>query len=237
MKTDGFLRYTDFYAAFKGLLNLVLQHGSNIKEQNCREIWGVAYVVLNPEPRINLLRLVGIPEEWARLEFKERVSGKPLNPGIAWKAWQSIFKPRLREGLFTYTYAERLAEQWAPLLNRLQTTPTTRRGILCIWDRRSDLYQPKEVPCTIACQYTIRYGALQALYYTRSNDLVNFWVADTYLYAKMQEWIAEKLGVKRGRLMHITGSLHIYFKDLKFAETLMEKLERKNEGNHSTVVP
>jgi hypothetical protein len=61
---------------------------------------------------------------WAELQFQERVSGKPLNPGESYKEWP-FYKHKkeddkfrnTEEGQFSHTYMERFWPKQAPMFN------------------------------------------------------------------------------------------------------------------------
>ncbi len=222
-KVKGTIKeYSSFREALRDLLRMVLDEGYDVVEQDLREVLFVGYKMTEPKIDEELLRVIGIPVEWVKEEFNERVSMKPLNPGNAWKKWQDFWLKRLHEGRFSYTYAERLHNQLKILLKKLATNPTSKRGILCVWDPQHDLASNLEVPCTVFSQHTIRQGSLVSFFYQRSADAVNFLAADMYFYARLHSWLAEKTSSRSGDFVHMIGSLHIYLNDLPKAERLLE---------------
>jgi len=221
----SFLQFATFDQSYKFLIELVLRDGFDLPEQNCREVFGVAYQLDTPSVRKELLAVTNIPTDWIKEELAERISGQPINPGTAWRQWPEAFLPRLSSGRFAYTYAERMYHQLSNLVSLLRTNPTTRRAILSIWDPKLDSGNHSEVPCTIMSQYALRAGSLNSIYYTRSNDCISFLVADVYLYIAIQVWLVDQLGCKLGTFSHIIGSLHIYDKDLEQAKVLLKHLE------------
>lgn len=223
--------FTTFREAFTALLSKLLVHGRDLPEQNCRELFGVAYRVEMPEVSPELISLAGIPHDWLEREIGERVSGQSLNPGTAWHLWGSVFQSRLRNGKFAYTYAERLQSQLDNVVQLLKHNPTSRRALLTIWDHGKDLHlDSTEVPCTVVSQYSVRNHRLEGLYFTRSNDALRFLVADFWLYWQLQKWLAERCGCPVGSLSHIIGSFHIYNNDLARALALLEQLKGDKHG-------
>jgi len=220
-----FAQFSTFDGAYKFLIKTVLDAGEDLPEQGCREVFGVAYQIDKPLIRQELLKATGVPIDWIEEELKERISGKPINPGTAWQRWSDFFRPRLRADKFTYTYAERMHYQLDALVSRLKSNPTTRRAILSVWDPRADSRSKLEVPCTVMSQYAVRRGCLNSVYYTRSSDCINFLVADVYLYVGVQTWIADQVGFELGSFSHVIGSLHIYYDDLDEVSTLLGQLE------------
>lgn len=217
-------RYSDFREAYKAVLKNVLEHGNDLPEQKCYEIFGIAYGIDNPKPSIDLLRIAQISKKWGEKEFEERVSGKAINPGDAWKEWKEFWKSKLVDGKkFDYTYAERYSKQLSSLIDKLKNNPTTRRGILLVYFPE-DINQHGRVPCTVFKQFFIRKNKLHMTDYLRSSDVVNLLPADMYLASKFQQWLANKVGTNSGSFINFIASCHIYYTDVDKAKKILEVL-------------
>jgi thymidylate synthase len=123
---------------------------------------------------------------WADEEFKERISGFPVNPGIAWELnkpmWEeflvdNFFKncPTSHpmsgiEKIFDYTYAERMSSKVAghryngktyleAIIELLKEDNDTRKAVLSIFDADKDLHKLDgwaRIPCSMYYQFLIR---------------------------------------------------------------------------------
>jgi len=189
--------------------------------------------------------------EWADAEFAERISGKRINPGEAWKLnkpmWEEFLTVR---GDFDYTYSDRMNRSafndWNGvdqhntylhntylnhIISLLKYDKDTRKAVLSIFDTKTDadrLDGHARIPCSMYYQFLIRdsnHGKqLNIIYNQRSCDLVGHCGDDIYLAWLLMEYIAEKVGVKHGYLFHQIGSLHVYQKDWWKLKTSIDEL-------------
>lgn len=65
---------------------------------------------------------------------------------------------------------------------------------------------------------------LNLCYHQRSSDFVQHFGNDVWLAWKMMEYVAEKVGVKPGYLIHTIDSLHVYKKDWVLLKTSIAQL-------------
>lgn len=98
----------------------------------------------------------------------------------------------------------------------LMDQPGSRQALIHIKDPCDYLENPtKDVPCTIALQYTIRENKLYATTYMRSNDIWTGFPYDVFSFTCLQIILAFRLNVDIGTYTHIAGSLHLYDRDYK----------------------
>lgn len=178
---------------------------------------------------------------WAEAEFKERISGKCINPGEAWKLRQNIWEEFLVDGRFDYTYPERMNQivvyDYLPttklkaVIKLLKEDPDTRKAILDIYGHYHEgcpqslgaadanrLDGHARIPCSMYYDFLIRENQkgekiLNITYHQRSSDFVTFFGSDVYLAWKLMEYVAGELHVKPGYLYHTIDSIHAYKKD------------------------
>ncbi|CAB5221450.1 ThyA Thymidylate synthase [uncultured Caudovirales phage] len=104
--------------------------------------------------------------------------------------------------------------QYDHVVAELQNNPESRRANM-IYTRPSmwhdyNLDGMSDFMCTNNVQYMIRHGALHALVYMRSNDVV-FGYKNDYAWQKhVQLLMSEELGVAPGNIYWNVGSLHVY---------------------------
>jgi thymidylate synthase len=75
----------------------------------------------------------------------------------------------------------------------------------------------RDVPCTIALQFAIRFDLLYLVVYMRSNDIWWGMPHDIFAFTMIQELIARDLGVELGSYVHMVGSLHLYERHIERA--------------------
>lgn len=183
---------------------------------NTLELANVYYTVTRPNPND-----LNPHQPWADIEFEDRISYEPRNPGNAWKELPEIWEPMMEDqkmgaGLitrrFSYTYSERMAFQLEDVLHELRENPSSREAYLAIWNPALDPFRlsRRRVPCTLGYQFLTRGGELLMTYIQRSCNFSKHYQDDVYLARKLQEWIAEKLTITPGSFSHWIGSLHYF---------------------------
>lgn len=175
------------------------------------------YVVLQPR-----LTDLDPSQPWADFEWDERrkaiTDGIVANPGQAWKHRADVWGPLLEKtGRFSYTYADRLAEQRVDLLVReMKRHPTSRQIYISIWNPVKDINHigNRRVPCTLGYQITERNGKINLAYHMRSSDFKTHFDNDLWLAHQLQLWFCMKLDREVGQFVHKVGSLHVYQSDV-----------------------
>jgi len=154
-------------------------------------------------------------QPWADAEFKERISGMPLNPGEAYKLRSEVWDEFLHDGRFAYTYAERMWGKINLIVQEIKKNPNSRQLYLNIWEG-GDLYYlggQSRVPCSLGYLFQVRGGKLHMTYFMRSCDYATHFQNDVYLAVKLLGYIAHAVDLEAGNFTHFIGSFHIYRKD------------------------
>lgn len=193
------------------------------------ELCGYAYMLTDFD-KISLEKAIEhtgyAPIDWVREEAHERIHGsqiigEPLNPGYAWRLNKKLWEPFLRNGVFSYSYAERWKEQIPYIIHELKEKPETRQAVLTMYDRHQDMMNwggKDRVPCSLTYQFILREGKLVCIYNQRSCDFIKFLAADVYFTVALMNHIAMEIGVECGQFIHFLGSLHAFAGDLKDRE-------------------
>lgn len=207
-----------------------------------KEIRGYGFQITNWKwslvREINALRTLHPDEEAFKLqqyimaEFEDRVADTPSNPGHSFKYRPEVWNQFLHDGLFGYTYSERIHPQLSLIISELRTNPETRQAIITIHTNIAPLGRRGEcppriardlanrggggrVPCSMYYQMMIREGKLDLIYTMRSCDFLIHFAVDICLALRLQEKIAVELGKETGTFTYFVGSLHAYTKDMK----------------------
>jgi len=199
----------DVYQAFSQVIRVL---ESELKEApqvaNTREFTNVFYMVTQPR-----LTDLSPHQPWADVEFEERVDTYPHNPGKAWAQLPEVWEPmKEKDGRYSYTYSERMCFHLREVLAELRNNPLTREAFLAVWDPSLDVFflSKRRVPCTIGYLFQIRDSKLHMTYLQRSCNFLKHFHDDCYLAVRLQQWVAEKLGVPMGSFTHWIGSLHTF---------------------------
>jgi thymidylate synthase len=191
------------------------------------ELIGYAYTLqnLSEESMWDALGYMGKDHHysiWMQEESDERLGrgllGGPLNPGHAWKKRQSFWGKFLRNGFFSYSYAERWQHQLPYIIRELQAKPNTRQAILTMYDQHQDMLNWggfDRVPCSVSYQFVLRQGKLSVIYNQRSCDFMNFFLADVYFTIELLKHVCAQTGNEPGEFIHFLGSLHAFAGDLE----------------------
>ena len=194
------------------------------------ELCGYAYMLtdFDHESLIKAATYSGYLEDklqWLHREKQERLFPDidicGMNPGKSWEFNRELWGRFIRNGVFSYTYAERWQEQIPYVINELLARPNSRQAIITMYDRHQDMMNwggMDRVPCSVSYQFFIREGKLVCIYNQRSCDFHKFFGADVYLTISLMKHIADQLDIRLGQFIHFLGSLHAFAGDLKGRE-------------------
>jgi thymidylate synthase len=107
---------------------------------------------------------------------------------------------------------------------KLKEDPQTRRAIATIYDPNLDstIMDTHDFPCTLGYQFLIRNGKLDMVCFMRSQNVLFVMPYDTFLNTMLQEYVARRVGLEIGDYYHMGSSFHIFEKDVKFAEAVID---------------
>lgn len=204
------------------------QHVEDNPDFQTKELCGYAYMLLDfdEDSLVEMAKYSGYldgKESWLFQESDERLFKtpspvEPLNPGNAWKQNKELWEKFIRNGVFSYSYAERWQAQLPYIIRELQTKPNTRQAIMTMYDRHEDMLNwggYDRVPCSVSYQFMLREDKLVVIYNQRSCDFVKFFGADVFFTVQLLQYVARKIGKEPGQFIHFLGSLHAFAGDLK----------------------
>lgn len=197
-----------------------------------RECLGVKFQIMNPLDRLlyvpgrnfsitytiaeNLWYLLGENDtSWITnyAPFWGNISDDGVTANSAYGA--RIFKPhpRIDNGMQT---------QWELAFNELKRDKDSRRAVIHIHTPEDARVAVKDVPCTLTLQFLVRDDQLHMIVSMRSSDLILGITYDIPAFTIFQELMALKLGVGIGTYTHVSNSLHIYERDFKMCEEILD---------------
>lgn len=155
---------------------------------------------------------------WAEDHFKERVGGKPLNPGDQYKNWPFYGRDkemRTEGEKFTHTYMERFWPKYAgetagmpnkmlgiryeygdlqDVVMQLVNDPETRQAYLPIFfPEDTGAVHGGRVPCTLGYLFQYRDGYLHITYHIRSCDFIRHFQDDIYMAVRLVQYMCMQL--------------------------------------------
>ena len=123
-------------------------------------------------------------------------------------------------------------DQLLDLVEHLRVEPTSRQGVVVMWDPASDgLTAPKKknVPCPFCWTANIIGGKLNLHLIIRSNDMMLGNPHDTAGFALLQSILAQELGVAVGKLTVSISHAHIYESHYEQVEELLGRDEHVHD--------
>lgn len=133
---------------------------------------------------------------------------------------QSIYESCYGHKIFGNTNKE--TSQWQKIIDLLQQDPHSRRAVLTLHNFNNTELHSKDVACTCSIQFLCRNNKLDAIVYMRSNDIVWGLPNDIFFFTMLQELLANELGVEVGTYTHMVGSLHLYERHFRLAESILQ---------------
>jgi len=116
------------------------------------------------------------------------------------------------------------------IVKLLTEDPTSRRAVIPMYGTDVDHMdiEAKDVPCTLAIEFRIRKGQLNARAIMRSQDILWGMANDLPTFSFLQEIVAAILGVAMGNLTVTVGSFHVYVRRMEMFREIV---------NSSTYLP
>jgi len=111
------------------------------------------------------------------------------------------------------------------VVSKLKEKPYTRRAIAVTWRHERDS-QSENPPCLVEIVWNVKQGKLYQTCTFRSHDIYRAWLFNVFALRRLQEEIAERLGLQPGSLIVLSVSAHVYESNWEEAERLVEKYYR-----------
>jgi len=108
------------------------------------------------------------------------------------------------------------------VIDGLKKSPISRRIQAITWRPYSDPFR-NDPPCLQRLHFRVKNGKLNMNSHWRSRDLFKAWQSNVNAMIRLQKLVADKCGFEMGCYMDISDSLHIYGRDIKEVEILLEK--------------
>ena len=184
---------------------------NGIDFDNTKTLFNQGFTILNPlDNNIDTDYRKWNPV-YANREWDWYLSGNPNAEEISTYApiWKQMMddKGNVRSN---YGWQWKRNNQLDKVIDKLKENNNTRQAAISIYDGKEIDTYSKDTPCTYAVQFTILNSKLDMSVLMRSNDLWYGFCNDSYCFSKLQELVAERVGLKVGTYFHFAHNLHLY---------------------------
>lgn len=200
--------------AFEALYDKIMMHGTT----TCigtKALYNVGFYILHPEFREITTKWRNFKVSYAEREFAWYLSGNRSVKEI--KKYAPIWdKMHSGDNIVNSNYGFQWMrnDQLKKCIDQLREDKYTRRAWFTIFDGKEKEQYSFDTPCTLNVGLDIKPNSnkLDMCVTMRSNDLIYGFCNDQYCWTKLQELIANELGLHVGTYYHFAHDLHIYEK-------------------------
>lgn len=101
-------------------------------------------------------------------------------------------------------------DQLEKTIEQLRKDQTTRQAWITFFDGKNKSKYSRDTPCTLNVGFVIQDGKLCMNVFMRSNDIWFGFCNDQYCFSKLQELVANELGLPIGWYYHHAADMHVY---------------------------
>lgn len=196
---------------WKNVLNELMRNGNLFRDYTNREGKELLNVKLEIENTSDVLKPIEILQginEWvypSPEEIKDIILTKVHNP-----YYEYDYGPRI------FNFQDKLNQIDDFVLPLLRNDPNSRRAIVILWDSIKDSnLANKEVPGLILVNFRIYNNKLNISAVIRSNEMFVGWPTNVYQLFVLQEYVADKLNMEKGKITTFSNSAHIYLDQIE----------------------
>lgn len=230
---------TNFDRIYKNAIRRVLYEGEDVFSDRTgyatKALPGLTYE-LEPAKGFPLLTLRKIPLKFFCAEIVWMITGQKHLEFLRQftKAWDDFAE---EDGTVETAYGYRWRhhfgrDQLIELVEHLRAEPSSRQGVVVMWDPVSDgltAKKKKNVPCPFCWTANIIGNKLNLHLIIRSNDMMLGNPHDTSGFALLQAMLAQELGVQVGKLTISISHAHIYENHYEQAEEMLSRTNHFHE--------
>lgn len=216
------VRVDNLRDGYVAIVRAVRDHGAKVspRGQATREFQNALIIVNNPYDTLPTGVGRGIVPGIAAVESAQLLAGES-RADLVMRVGPTFANYVEDNGEFWGAYGRRTNGQFAKVIERLKTDPSSRQARVTIWDPKLDLEDGrKDFPCTTSYEFMIRDDRLHMTVYMRSNDVLLGLGYDGFQHSRVQIAVASALGCELGEYRHCATSLHIYERDFGMVDSL-----------------
>lgn len=224
----GCMMYDTADEAFRHLYEFITKRGY-VTNLGTKAVYNVGFYIANPLDREIKARWRKWNPAYAEREWQWYLSQNPSVAEIKKYAplWDTMHGG---DDIVNSNYGWQWGRnnQLDKCIEQLKKNRDTRQAWFSIFDgKEKDKYE-FDTPCTLAVGFSvhpINQTYLDMTVVMRSNDLIYGFCNDQYCFSKLQELVANELGLKVGNYYHFAHDLHIYEKHLN----LIKQWRKRNQ--------
>lgn len=204
--------YNNATEAFEALYMYIMNSGVPTR-LGTKAAYNVGFYILNPKERVITTEWRKFSKKYAEREWAWYLSGDRSVEEI--KKFAPMWdKMHGGDNIVNSNYGWQWMRngQLAKCIEQLKENKHTRQAWLTIFDGKEKDDYTYDTPCTLSIGFDIKpgIGTLDMCVTMRSNDLVYGFCNDQYCFTKLQELVADELGIPVGTYYHFAHDLHIY---------------------------
>lgn len=198
--------------AFETLFETIISQGVSTNV-GTKALYNVGFYITNPKERDITTAWRKFSKKYAEREWAWYLSGNRSVEEI--KKFAPIWdKMHGGDNIVNSNYGWQWMrnDQLFKCIEQLKNNPDSRQAWLTIFDGKEKDDYAYDTPCTLSIGFDIKPGieTLDMCVTMRSNDLVYGFCNDQYCFTKLQELVADELGLPIGTYYHFAHDLHIY---------------------------
>lgn len=230
---------TRFDSVYRDAIRRIFHEGEDVYSDrtgyHTKAVPGMTYE-LEPAKGFPLLTLRKIPIQLFCAEVVWMITGQKHTEFMRQftKIWDDfIEEDGTMETAYGYRWRHHFGrDQLLDLIQHLREEPTSRQGVVVMWDPASDGLtgeKKKNVPCPFCWTANIIGEKLNLHLVIRSNDMILGNPHDTAGFALLQAMLAQELGVGVGKLTVSISHAHIYENQFEQTEDLVGREDHTHE--------
>ncbi|MFH1072688.1 MAG: thymidylate synthase [Nanoarchaeota archaeon] len=195
------------YKAWKEALRHIVSQGKTFTDhenRKCREILNLFLTITSPKEDILIpIETLTKFDRWVYPSIEE------LSNIIFTK--KKIATIHYTYGSRIFNFQDKINQINEFIIPLLKADPNSRRAVIMLYDPVTDSKTfNKEIPSLLFIYFKIQEKKLQLIGFIRSNDFFIGWPTNIYQLYKLQELVAQELGIEQGSLTTISNSAHIF---------------------------
>lgn len=208
--------------AFEDLYTKILTYGVKTKN-GTKALYNVGFNIAYPTQRLITTEWRKFNPKYAEREWAWYLSG---NRSVEELKKHAKMWDKMHGGdnivNSNYGWQWNRNDQLNKCIEQLKNNPHSRQAWITIYDGKEKNDYTYDTPCTLSIGFDIRNGKLCMTVIMRSNDLVYGFCNDQYCFSKLQEMVADKLGLPVGSYYHFAHDMHIYERHFDMKDKYMK---------------
>ena len=211
--------------AFECLYDTIISQGIETNV-GTKALYNIGFYIRRPQQRLITTEWRKFSKKYAEREWAWYLSGNRSVEEIK-KFAPTWDKMHSGDNIVNSNYGWQWTRngQLAKCIEQLKNNKDSRQAWFTIFDGKEKESYTYDTPCTLSVGFDIKpgIGTLDMSVIMRSNDLVYGFCNDQYCFTKLQELVADELGLPMGTYYHFAHDLHVYEKHYDMKDKFYNK--------------